>query len=255
MKRKGTASSKHSNASPAAADFQRTTSPYSLPHFGIFSTLLGVCLFVGGVAVAQPPANLPDAPVPSALSAALPGLSQPGEAGYEPLTGRQRSSLFFEGYLGSPSTYYQAAAVAAGQGIARRPDGWPRTVSGDAKRSGSALALRVAEEGVHEAGDAALGLDPRYFHCRCSGGWRRTGHAFKMTFFAYDESGHLHPDLPRLAGDYGGSMLVTSWYPSGARPTVQGVQMGHAQVGFDVVENIAREFTPELKRIFHRKPR
>jgi hypothetical protein len=168
------------------------------------------------------------------------------------MTSGERSALFFRGYLGSPIMYYEAAAVAAGQLIVGEPEGWPRTVSGYAKRSGSQVALLAVEEGIHEGGDALLGLDPRYYHCRCSGVWHRTGHALKMTFVAYDANGNLHPDLPRLVGDYGGAMLVTTWYPSQYIARVQGVQMGHAQVGFDAGINILREFSPELKRLFHR---
>jgi len=201
-------------------------------------------------ALGQPSATLPDAPSAGAsTSAVFPPPAQPGEVGYSPLTPRDRSTLFFKGYLGSPYMYYESIAVAAGQQFVGEPEGWPRTVSGYAKRAGSEMALLAIEEGIHQGGDAALGLDPRYFHCRCSGVWHRTGHAFKMTFLAYDANGHLRPDLPRLVGDYAGSMLVTTWYPPQYIARVQGVQMGHTQVGFDVGVNILREFSPELKRV------
>jgi len=57
--------------------------------------------------------------------------------------------------------------------------------------------------------------------------------------------------VPRLAADYGSSMIVTRWYPDRYTPLDQGVRMGHTQVGIDVALNIFREFSPELKRIFH----
>ena len=193
-----------------------------------------------------------DAAAADSLATSFPGTIQPGEDGFVPLTASQRTSLFFKGYLGSPLPYYESLATSGGQFIVGEPEGWPRTSAGYAQRAGTAVTLLVVEEGVHEAGDAALGLDPRYYRCRCSGLWRRTGHAFKMTFLAYDSLGHLHLDTPRLVGDYGGSMLVTSWYPSGYASLVQGVQMGHAQVGYDAGINLLREFTPELKRFLHR---
>lgn len=45
-------------------------------------------------------------------------------------------------------------------------------------------------------------------------------------------------------------MIVTTWYPKRYDPLVQGVQMGHAQIGFAVGVNVIREFSPELKRFF-----
>jgi hypothetical protein len=207
------------------------------------TVLCGFCFPV----LAQTSNPLPDAPLPTALSAPL----QPGEAGFVPLTHGDRAALYFKGYLGSPFMYYESVAVAAGQQVISTPDGWPRTFSGYGKRVGSEVVLLVVETGVREGGDALLGLDPRYYNCRCSGIWNRTGHALKMTFLAYDASGRLRPDLPRLVGDYSGSMLVTTWYPSHYSPTVQGVQMGHIQVGFDAGMNIAREFSPEWMRLLH----
>jgi hypothetical protein len=232
----------------AAASRKPSSVSATCPSFALICAALILFCSCSNKAVAQSPVTLPDAPLPVALSAPL----QPGEAGFVPMTSGERSALFFRGYLGSPVMYYEAAAVAAGQLIVGEPEGWPRTVSGYAKRSGSQVALLAVEEGIHEGGDALLGLDPRYYHCRCSGVWHRTGHALKMTFVAYDANGNLHPDLPRLVGDYGGAMLVTTWYPSQYIARVQGVQMGHAQVGFDAGINILREFSPELKRLFRR---
>ena len=95
-----------------------------------------------------------------------------------------------------------------------------------------------------------LGLDPRYFRCRCSGGWRRSWNAVQMTFLAYDSHGHKRIDFPQLAGAYGSGMIVTTWYPNHYSPLVQGVQMGHQEVGLAAGVNLLREFSPELKRFF-----
>ena len=217
-----------------------------------------LCLFaiaLSGTLFAQSSAIESDAAAVDAAVGGVPlslaGPIQPGEAGFVPLTASQRSSLFFKGYLGSPLAYYESLATSSGQFMIDEPEGWPRTTAGYAERAGTAFTLLVVEEGVREAGDAALGLDPRYYRCRCTGVLHRSGHALKMTFLAYDSAGHLHLDTPRLVGDYGGSMLVTTWYPARNAPLVQGVQMGHAQVGFDVGINLVREFTPELKRFLH----
>lgn len=179
---------------------------------------------------------------------------QPGDANFAPLSPRDRAGLFFKGYMGSPLPYYAVTAAATGELLAGEPVGWPKSFSGYTRRAGSQAAMLMFEEGVHEGGDAALGLDPRYFRCHCDGFLRRSGHALKMSFVAYDGEGHLHLDMPRLVGDYGGAMLVTSWYPSQYRASVQGVQMGHVQVALDGGINLLREFAPEMKRAFgHRR--
>jgi hypothetical protein len=178
--------------------------------------------------------------------------SYPGESGFVSLTGSERTSLFFKGYLGEPSTYLTPLVEAGASQLAGEPEGWPRSFNGFNRRSGTALMLNTVEAGIHNAGDAALRLDPRYFRCRCSGGWRRSWYAFKMTALAYDGDGHARLDLPRFAGDYAGSMLVTTWYPSPYSPLVQGVKMGHTQLGTDFAFNLLREFSPEMKRFLRK---
>ena len=62
----------------------------------------------------------------------------------------------------------------------------------------------------------------RYFRCRCTGVWRRTGHVLEMTFLTYDQHGCERLDPPQLVGAYGSGMLSTYWYPKGFSPLVQG---------------------------------
>ncbi len=197
-------------------------------------------------------AVLPDAPARSAYTEATLLPLHPGDVGFVPLRGDERASLFFKGFLVSPVSYVSMATAAGANWIAGEPEGWHRTFGGYMQRSGTEFLLYTTEEGVHDAGDAALGLDPRYFGCRCSGLWHRSGYALKMTLLAYDGNGYLHLDLPRFAGDYGSSMLVTTWYPANYSPLVQGVKMGHVQVGLDAGMNLLREFTPELKHFFRK---
>jgi hypothetical protein len=192
----------------------------------------------------------------SALGMAQSAPVRPEAPSYVSLTAKQRSDRFFKEYLGSPFTYIAAAGAASGGQIGNDPKEWTRSWEGYGKRVGTTLALFTIDTGVHEAGDAMLGLDPRYFRCRCRGGLQRTWNAVEMSFLAYDGKGRKRFDLPRLAGAYGSGMIVTTWYPKHYDPLVQGVQMGHQQLGFVVGTNLIREFSPELKRFFGNfKPR
>jgi hypothetical protein len=182
---------------------------------------------------------------------ATPGEAQPGEVGFVPLRVQDRAALFYKGYLASPVSYIAIATSASAGWAAGEPEGWGRTFRGYGQRVGTEVVLYSAEEAVRDVGDAALGLDPRYFPCRCSSFWHRSRNALAMTVLAYDDSGKLHLDLPRFLGDYGGSMLVSTWYPAGYSPLAQGVRMGHVQIGLDAGVNLLREFSPDIKRFFH----
>ena len=186
----------------------------------------------------------------SAICMAQSSPAPPEDPGYAPPNGIERSDRFFKEYLGSPFTYIAAAGAASGGQIGNDPREWGRSWEGYGKRVGTMFALFTIDTGVHEAGDAALGLDPRYFRCRCRGGLRRSWNAVEMSFLAYDRKGRKRFDLPQLAGAYGSGMIVTTWYPQRYNPLVQGVQMGHQQIGFVVGINLIREFSPELKRFF-----
>lgn len=188
----------------------------------------------------------------SALGMAQSATSPPDAPSYVSLTAKQRSDRFFKEYLGSPFTYIAAAGAASGGQIGNDPKEWTRSWEGYGKRVGTTFALFTIDTGVHEAGDAMLGLDPRYFRCRCRGGMRRTWNAVEMSFLAYNRQGHKRFDFPQLVGAYGSGMIVTTWYPKHYDPLVQGVQMGHQQMGFVVGINLIREFSPELKRFFRK---
>jgi hypothetical protein len=205
---------------------------------------------------AGPSELLPIIPTPAPPVNILTASIYPGEPGFIPLSGDQRSSLFFKGYLGAPATYLLPLVEGGASQMANMPVGWPSNMNGYDRRVGTSLALNTMEAGIRDAGDAAMGLDPRYFPCRCTGSLRRSWYALKMTALAYNSSGHARLDLPRIAGDYASSMLITTWYPSQYSPLVQGVKTGHMQLGTDLAFNLYREFTPEMKRVLHifRKP-
>ena len=73
--------------------------------------------------------------------------------------------------------------------------------------------------------------------------------------------GLMHIDADRLfavdvlAGAYGGSMMEAMWWPHHYTALVQGVQTGHIEVGFVGAVHLVQEFSPELKRLLHLRPR
>ncbi len=73
------------------------------------------------------------------------------------------------------------------------------------------------------------------------------------TLFTYGDNGHIYPDLSGLAGIYGGSMLMTRWYPEKYTAAGYGVRQGNVAVGVTTAIYVIREFSPEIKRAFHRR--
>jgi len=56
-----------------------------------------------------------------------------------------------------------------------------------------------------------------------------------------------------LSGIYAGSMLMMYWYPRGYDPLTNGVRNGNIAMGVTTGIYLIREFSPELKRMFHRR--
>ena len=170
---------------------------------------------------------------------------------YKPQDGHERWQRWVSEDGRSPTIHVVSLATASYHQIVNTPSEWNRTAEGFGRRLGSSYGSGVIQHTVHDGMAAAAGTDTRYFPCACSGLFRRSGHALKMTFLTYNRSGHLTLDLPQLSGAYGGSMISTMWYPDNYSPLVQGVQSGHIEVGFIGAKHIAQEFAPELKRFFH----
>jgi hypothetical protein len=172
---------------------------------------------------------------------------------YKPLDGQQRMQRWWQEDGGSPTLHLNALMIASISQASDTPSEWGRTASGMARRVGVDYAQFFLGGSIHEGLAAAAGTDPRYFPCGCKGALRRTGHAIEMTFLTYNRDGHKVPDMPQLAGIYGGSMIGKLPYPPHYTPLVQGVQFGHIRLGIAGVIHLVQEFSPELKVAFHVK--
>ncbi len=165
------------------------------------------------------------------------------------LSGRDRWNRYLEETYLSPGPYI----VSFGAGLAFQAFDYPREwgggFAGYARRTGNQFGIIVIQNSIHDGGEALFRYDPRYHACRCSGFWRRTGHAFEMSFLTYDRSGHKQLDISQLAGAYGSGIISGLWYPRRYSPWVQGIQTGHMQFGFVIGNNLVDEFRPELQRV------
>ena len=180
---------------------------------------------------------------------AVNGPFDPGR--YVPLDGRERFDRWWSEDGGSSSLHLTALLDASVTQTVNTPPQWGRTGGGFLRRGASSYASNIIENTTHEGLAAALGTDTRYFSCNCSGFFSRSGHALEMTLLTYTQNGHKALDLPQLAGAYAGPMLVTMKWPHHYTPLVQGVQVGHLEMGLIGTIHILQEFSPELKRFVH----
>ena len=183
---------------------------------------------------------------------AQPPVVTPTTPTWQPMTGKERLDRYWKESFGSPGLYFASTGAAIGSQFRNDPTEWGKTGSGYAKRAASNFVRFSAQTAIHEAGAAALGLDPRYHSCECKGFLPRAGHAVKWTLVTRDNNGHIRPNVPVVAAAYGSGMISTLWYPDRYTPLTDGVRVGHQQLGMEFGINVIREFGPELKRTLRR---
>ncbi len=172
---------------------------------------------------------------------------------YMPLSNEQRWDRYWDQTFLSPGLYFASLGAASGAQLAHDPPEWRQGIAGYGRRAASQFGIFTIQTTVHEAGAAALGYEPRYLRCDCTGGWRRAGHAAKMSLLTVNREGKMRPDLPTLAGAYGSGMLSMYWYPARYHPLSDGVRAGNMQMGFVLGIHLIQEFSPEIKRVLHVK--
>jgi hypothetical protein len=185
----------------------------------ILRVLLLAALFAPGLALAQ--------------SFTVNGPFDPGR--YAPLDGHERFVRWWSEDGGSSSIHLTALLDASVTQVGR---------------GASSYGSNLVQNTTHEGLAYAMGTDTRYFACNCRGFLPRSGHVLQMTLLTYNMSGHKTLDIPQLAGAYGGPMVATMWWPRHYAPLVQGVQVGHLEIGLIGTIHMVQEFAPELKHFF-----
>jgi hypothetical protein len=164
---------------------------------------------------------------------------------------KTRVRLFLDDAALSPTLPARLAFSAALDQRGDEPDEWGGGASGYGKRLAGRAALNAAQAGVQHATAALLRLDPRGDRQRCDCGHplRRTAHALARTFVTRDDRGRLVPNVPLVAGAYGGALAATAWYPPSYRADREALRVASLTIVGQAGVNVFREFAPELKRL------
>jgi hypothetical protein len=201
-------------------------------------------------------APVPEAPTPENQLAVnwLYGAYLAKEAPLVALTGEERWKLFVRQSFTTPGIYVKTGFFVLHDQVRDTPPEWGDGAEGFAKRLGTRQAQFLMQNAFTSLGNAAVGWEPRYDRCKCSGFWPRTRHALKRNFVTYDRTEeHLRPQLMPYLGAFGSASISATWYPTGTAIWVKGYQGALTQVWVGSLTNFLGEFAPDVMKKLKKK--
>jgi len=165
----------------------------------------------------------------------------------EPLSPGEKAKLAVGSTFGLPAIGNRLVAAGWDQ-IRNHPEEWGGGMEGFGTRFGSRMGRRAVRNSIRLGTDIAFGLDPRYDRCNCTGFRARTGHAWKRVFVSRTDSGSETFAVSNFTGAYVTPMIVYQWYPDRLNTWNRKLESGTVNLGWRGLNNMLREFWPELRR-------
>ncbi|HXJ91746.1 MAG TPA: hypothetical protein VMT20_02555 [Terriglobia bacterium] len=176
----------------------------------------------------------------------------PKEVPLRSLTNHERVKLYVRQSFTTPGIYVKTALFSIGDQIDNSPPEWGSGFAGFGRRFASRQGQFVVQNSFSSLGNAMLGYEPRYDRCRCSGFWRRTGHALLRDFFTYNRTEkELRPQIPLFVAAFGAGVVAGTWKPNNDL-VGEGYRSVITQAGFGFLANWVGEFAPDAKRILRK---
>jgi hypothetical protein len=173
----------------------------------------------------------------------------PGAHALQPLSNRERATIYVhQTFLNAGA--YVARMFTAGIDQARDvPREWGGGMAAYGLRFGSRYGEFVIANSLQSAGNAALGYEPRYDLCRCTGFWPRTRHAIARNFVTYNRTEReRRPAVPLYAGSFAAGMISSIWLPGHRNTWKEGAYSALIQAGLGSGVNWASEFAIDILR-------
>ena len=170
----------------------------------------------------------------------------PGER--KALSGDERWRLYLQRSFTSPGSYFSIAMPALMDHLDNDPREWGSDRAGLGRRLAHSAGMQLSSEAIYAASAAALGYEPRYVRCGCSGVWARTGHALLWNFLTLDRNGRTVLNVPRIGAKAGSVFLANTWLPEGYRGTGPSLRDAGLTLSFSAFGNLWHEFAPRRKR-------
>lgn len=172
---------------------------------------------------------------------------------YTPITGKQRAEWAIKQSFNYRGLAFAGPFTSAWRTMLNSPKEWDRGWEGFGKRYGDRLASVTMSNSVEAGLGAIWGEDPRYRPVHADAPKERLRNVAKQTFLATYSDGQQHFAYARLAGVTSASFMRNSYIPD----SQNGASDAFASIGFSYLgrfaSNLAREFTPEIRRFVLRK--
>jgi hypothetical protein len=182
----------------------------------------------------------------------LPLVSPRAVAGpVEPLSAEEKARLAFKNTFGTRALANRALLAGLNQWM-DHPEEWESGTRGYGKRFASRMGRLAVRNAVQLSTDLAFKTDPRYDRCDCAGFLPRAGHAWRRVLLARRDSGGEMIGVSRLAGAYVTPMITDQWYPARLNTWSHKLESGTWFLGWRGVNNMLKEFWPDIKRTFRR---
>ena len=171
---------------------------------------------------------------------------------YTPLSDRCKFRLFLKTTY-SPYTFASAGFEAT---EAQATDQWPHYgggMQGWGKRFGATLANTESRRFIQGyALSTILHQDPRYFPSPKKGFFPRVWYSATRVAITKNDRGESTFNTSEFLGTLLTSAVQNTYYPRQDRTFGDTMDRFSGALSSDVIGNLLREFTPDLKRLFHR---
>jgi hypothetical protein len=215
--------------------------------------LLAVRLAVAAAGAAQAGGQTTEQPKPAMPVNWLYGAYVPKDVPLVALSPEQRGQLWMRQTFLTPGIYFKTGLFALSDQIADTPPEWHGGVKGFGQRFGSRYAQFAIQTSLSSAANWALGYEPRYDRCKCTGAWPRARHALARNFVTYDATERRHrPQIGSYAGAWGAGLAASTWKPN-SDLWKEGYSSMITQAAFGSFANLVGEFAEDLKSALRRK--
>jgi hypothetical protein len=171
----------------------------------------------------------------------------PATGPLQPLTKEQRTEVYFRQTFLTAGTYVSRAFAAGIDQARAEPSRWGGGVGGYGQRFANRYGQYLISNTIQTFGDGALGYEPRYDLCRCSGFKLRTKHAILRNFVTYDNTERDRKlQIPMYAGAFAAGAMSRTWLPGNHNAWRDGGVSSLWQAGLGSSYNFVSEFSFDI---------
>ena len=146
--------------------------------------------------------------------------TKPTTTAYTFPTGSEMTHYWVKNVVGPKAAVGAAFTASWKTWVDQSPDEWHRGASGWSKRLGTAALDNAINTSSLVLLSRAMGQDPRFYRCDCSGFFPRTGHAFKLVFTSRNRNGNSVFAPAKIISPFTGPLVTRSTiYPDSFGPS------------------------------------